>query len=807
MAKKTLQRISVNEQLLNKYTRHSVFLQQLEKGEALRIGRFMKQNVFPSIFQKLMAELNKVKDIKTIGSARRIKRLNQMLATVRQTAIAGFVRAEKQAISRLVDISRFEAQWNINTIERTVPLDISMVMPSNAVLRTLVTTKAFGGPDNQHKLDTWFKSLSTAVRNNVNKQLRVGIASGESVPALGKRVQKAFNTGTKQAQAIARTATSAVVHNAREEVFKANKDIVPKVQWTATLDDRTTVVCINLDGKIFETGTGPRPPIHFQCRSTVVPVTPSWQEFGVSDPPPATRASMNGAVPAKLTYKKWLAQQSKATQVKVLGKKKAELYRSGRVKIEKFSSKDLKPLTLKQIAAREKVSIAPAPPTTGVAPTPTVAPSIKPSDKIITAKEFNVAKDRGDTVWYRGIKGRNASKFADDLRAGKQYMPKNDIFGQGTFIAVGKDADKMARFFAGKDGVVVRGVLNKNSKIIQKATAERRISIARNAADVSHESKMSAIIKRASAGDKSAFKDMEDLFAKKNASDKQFSIWSADPSKWAKAKGFDGMRQFNGNSFSEEIVLLNLKKTTIVDKDLLFGSSRPVVSVSSASRLSATPTTAPKTTTTVGTSFTNTVSKEFKESVEKQIASYPEKVKVALNEGSVTYKFGSRMTEIHPELKGLHPRGWARGTTWDSVSGMMHTNTNSISIAETYRPIRKKTFIKSLRTTGMLNHEVGHGFDVSINKSIAERYSSTLQFKTAYKKDVKKITPIINAQNNLDYFLQKKGAAGRDETFAEIFGDLMGQGSKASFTSEGIKFTDIREFFPESTKYVEGLLK
>ncbi len=175
MAKKTLQRISVNEQLLNRYTRHAVFLQQLEKGEALRIGRFMKQNVFPSIFQKLMAELNKVKDIKTIGSARRIKRLNQMLATVRQTAIAGFVRAEKQAISRLVDVSRFEAQWNINTIERIVPLDISMVMPSNAVLRTLVTTKAFGGPDNQHKLDTWFKGLSKSVRNNVNKQLRVGI--------------------------------------------------------------------------------------------------------------------------------------------------------------------------------------------------------------------------------------------------------------------------------------------------------------------------------------------------------------------------------------------------------------------------------------------------------------------------------------------------------------------------------------------------------------------------------------------------------------------------------------------------------
>ena len=441
MAKKTLQRITVNEQLLNRYTRHSVFLQQLEKGEALRIGRFMKQNVFPSVFQKLMAELNKVKDIKTIGSARRIKRLNQMLASVKQTAIAGFVRAEKQAISRLVNVSRFEAQWNINTIERTVPLDISMVMPSNAVLRTLVTTKAFGGPDNQHKLDTWFKGLSTSVRNNVNKQLRVGIAAGESVPALGKRVQKAFNTGTKQAQAIARTATSAVVHNAREEVFKANKQIVPKVQWTATLDDRTTVVCINLDGKIFETGTGPRPPIHFQCRSTIVPVTPSWQEFGVSDPPPATRASMNGAVPAKVTYRQWIAKQPKSVQVKVLGKKKAELFRSGRVKIEKFSSKDLKPLTLKQIARRENVRISPAPPTTGVAPS-TEFPS-------------RISQEKRSDAWFNKLTPKETAAALD--YKGSLYDEINDALRTNEGIR-GYTPEKVQKFIINFDKAIYKSL-------------------------------------------------------------------------------------------------------------------------------------------------------------------------------------------------------------------------------------------------------------------------------------------------------------------------------------------------------------
>ncbi len=365
MVQKTLKRRTVNEVLFDKYTRHSIFLQQLEKGEALRIGRFLQGQVFPSLREKILVELSKVKDIKSVGAIGRVKRLTRMLVSIQKTTAAGMVRAEKAAISRLIDVSRFEAQWNVNTIERTVPLDISMVMPSHAVLRELVTTKSFGGPGNQHKLDIWFRGLSKSVRNNVNKQLRVGIAAGESIPALGKRVEKVFKTGTRQAQAIARTATSAVVHNAREEVFKANKQIVPKVQWAATLDDRTTVICAGLDGQIFDVGDPgtPRPPIHFQCRSTIIPITPSWQEFGVGDPPPATRASMDGAVPEKTTYKKWLKDQGKtakgrAVQDKVLGKKKAELFRSGRVKIERFVGRGLKPLNLKQIARREKIPMS-----------------------------------------------------------------------------------------------------------------------------------------------------------------------------------------------------------------------------------------------------------------------------------------------------------------------------------------------------------------------------------------------------------------------------------------------------------------
>lgn len=351
---------TVNEKLLQRYIRHAVYLEQLKTGEAKLISRFLKTKIFPQIYKKLIDELGRVKNLSTLGSINKIPaaRLKRMLAATQKISTAGMVKAEKMLVNRLVNISKFEADWNKNIIEKTVPVDIDMAMPSSEVLRNLVTMRPMDG----HKLGTWMKGYSTAVRVAMTKQIKVGIATGEALPAIGRRINKALGWKGKQAEYIARTAVSNVVHQAKEEVFKKNTDIVRKVQWISTLDDRTSMICINYDGKIFDVGHGERPPAHFNCRSTVVPITPSWQEFGISDPPAATRASMNGAVPAKMTYKKWLKTQPKAVQVKVLGKKRAELYRSGQVKIDKFVGKNMKPLTLKQIARREGLDLRPAPP-------------------------------------------------------------------------------------------------------------------------------------------------------------------------------------------------------------------------------------------------------------------------------------------------------------------------------------------------------------------------------------------------------------------------------------------------------------
>ena len=347
--------ISVNNRLRDKYIRHSVFLQQLSKGEAAQVGAFVKHQVFPNIYKKLMAELSKNPAIRTAGSLRKIANFKRTLAALHTISTAGMIKAEKQVSRRLVNLSKYEADWNINAIERTVPLDISMVHPSTNVLKELVRTTSFEG----HKMSTWMTSFSAAIQRDIVKTLKPGIASGESIPKLGKRVQKVLNNKRYQAQAIARTAASSVLNRTRDKVFQANKKLVSKYQWSATLDAKTTIICINYDGRVWPTGEGPVPPAHFQCRSSIVPVITSWQEFGVEAPPAGTRASMNGAVSDKITYKQWLRKQPKAVQNQVLGKKRADLYRSGKVRIDRFLDKDMKTLTLKKLARREGLSLKP----------------------------------------------------------------------------------------------------------------------------------------------------------------------------------------------------------------------------------------------------------------------------------------------------------------------------------------------------------------------------------------------------------------------------------------------------------------
>jgi SPP1 gp7 family putative phage head morphogenesis protein len=145
------------------------------------------------------------------------------------------------------------------------------------------------------------------------KQLQ--LAGGELTKAAGHQVLT-----------LVRTSVNQVANAASQQVYEANQDITKRYRYVATLDTRTSAICRALDGREFEYGKGPKPPQHFNCRSTTVPVIE--QEEGETPLPVGRRAAQGGMVPANQSYGEWLSKQSKSRQIEALGESRVPYFKS-----------------------------------------------------------------------------------------------------------------------------------------------------------------------------------------------------------------------------------------------------------------------------------------------------------------------------------------------------------------------------------------------------------------------------------------------------------------------------------------------
>jgi SPP1 gp7 family putative phage head morphogenesis protein len=221
-----------------------------------------------------------------------------------------------------------------------------------------------------------FRGIATDQAERFSQVVRSGLLTGEPTPAIAKRlignlqlgetgsVKQIAQKGGELTQAtdnqvmtLVRTSVNQVANAASQQVYEANQDITQKYRYVATLDARTSSICRALDGREFEYGKGPTPPQHFNCRSTTVPVI-DYERLGFDPPPPGRRASMDGPVPADLSYGQWLAKQDATTKAEVLGKEKVPYFNmlvekyGGKDAIAKLVRDDGSELTLKQLRRR-----------------------------------------------------------------------------------------------------------------------------------------------------------------------------------------------------------------------------------------------------------------------------------------------------------------------------------------------------------------------------------------------------------------------------------------------------------------------
>lgn len=105
----------------------------------------------------------------------------------------------------------------------------------------------------------------------VNQTLKAGITQGLSNGQMAKAIAEKMGSGRKVAERLLRTEVTNSLNQASLIGYQRS-GIVENYEYIATLDDRTSAICTDLDGQVFPTSKAVAglnfPPMHPNCRST-----------------------------------------------------------------------------------------------------------------------------------------------------------------------------------------------------------------------------------------------------------------------------------------------------------------------------------------------------------------------------------------------------------------------------------------------------------------------------------------------------------------------------------------------------------
>lgn len=290
------------------------------------------------------------------------------LQTEVESSIKATYRTSDTLLAREIrDVVDNEATWTASAINSSIQAIFADAGLTRTLLDTLVSDVLIQGAPTKD----WWERQAAGLSNAFMDQMRQGIAIGDPLSKLIDRVRGnatqrgVMDLARNSAERLVRSSVQTAANVARESTYAQNSDLIKALQWSATLDTRTSIWCITRDGHqygvINHESLDDGPPwlqgagrLHWNCRSTSIPILKSWRDIGIDadDVPDTTRASMDGQVAAQTTFESWLKKQSAARQDTVLGNGKASLWRQGKITFRDLLDQNGRPLTTEQLRAK-----------------------------------------------------------------------------------------------------------------------------------------------------------------------------------------------------------------------------------------------------------------------------------------------------------------------------------------------------------------------------------------------------------------------------------------------------------------------
>jgi len=306
------------------------------------------------LFEKLEAAL-----LRLPPGAFTVDRLESLLSSVREINAAAYQKIRFELQTELADLVGYELGYQQQLFQNKLPVTLQVATVPVAQVLSATVSRPFQG----RLLSEWMAGLEADKAAKIRDAVRIGYVEGQPIADIVRRIKgtkaRQYQDGIieitrRNAETVVRTAISHTANHTRQKFAEANSDLVKGVKWVSTLDGRTSEICQARDGEVFPVNSGPRPPAHPNCRSTTSYVLKSFKELGVDLPEfsESTRSSMDGQVPAKMTYNEWLKGKDAAFQNDVLGPTRAKLFRAG-MPVDRFVNRAGDKLTLDDLRKRD----------------------------------------------------------------------------------------------------------------------------------------------------------------------------------------------------------------------------------------------------------------------------------------------------------------------------------------------------------------------------------------------------------------------------------------------------------------------
>lgn len=202
-------------------------------------------------------------EIETLSTKSRISHLDSLKAQIDMEMVKLIFGVEDSAKNALTSVYRD------TFIEVTKDLGINVIVSRDKIKAVL--DRPWSGANFSERL--W--SNTDKLAQTVKQEIVNGMIQGINLQTMTKRVSERFETAKKNdVERLLRTEVNYTLNQATLDGYKEAG--IEKYEFNATLDSRTSQICSELHGEVFEIkkiAVGLNyPPMHPRCRSTTIPI-------------------------------------------------------------------------------------------------------------------------------------------------------------------------------------------------------------------------------------------------------------------------------------------------------------------------------------------------------------------------------------------------------------------------------------------------------------------------------------------------------------------------------------------------------